>query len=55
MQIITKAGQVIEFRQKIDDFGWELWIRMDGADYALELTDEEMKWILLDLQKRLSI
>ncbi len=55
MLIKTKAGQKIEFRQKIDDFGWELIILMDGTEYCLELTDEEIKWIELDLRKRLNI
>lgn len=52
MIIKTQAGQQIEFRQKIDNFGWELWIQYDGTEIAFEITDEEMKWIKLDLEHR---
>lgn len=53
MTINTQAGQQIEFTQKIQDFGWILTIRSDGTAYNFDLTDEEVKWIHLDLDKRL--
>ena len=53
MEIKTKAGQKIEFRQKLSEFGWELWILSDGREVCLDLTDEEVKWLELDLRKRL--
>lgn len=49
----TKAVQKIEFRQKLSEFGWELWILSDGREVCLDLTDEEVKWLELDLRKRL--
>lgn len=53
MEIKTKAGQKIEFRQRIDDFGWDLWILTGKKIIRLSLTDEEVKWLELDLRKRL--
>lgn len=55
MIVKNQTGQTIEFRQKIDGIGWELWIRYGKKEIAFELTDEEVKWLELDLRKRLNI
>lgn len=54
MKINTKGSQVIEIRRKNYDFDWELLILIDGKEIILNLTEEEVKWLELDLRKKLN-
>ena len=55
-RIITKGGVVIEFKQNIDNFEWLLslvWAEKGKKkELVVVLTDEDMKWLILDLVKR---
>lgn len=55
MQVKTNGGQTVELREKIDDFGFELIIFMDGTEYAIELTRTELHFIELMFRKALKL